>query len=144
MSRRSPEDGERGSIPLELAILAPALLLIISVVVFGGRLALAHQAVEAAAASAAREASIARTASAASSSARATAADALAQEGLRCSSTTVSIDTSAFNSPVGTPGSVSATITCVVPLGDLVLPGFPGSRTVTATVSSPLDTYRER
>jgi hypothetical protein len=29
-------------------------------------------------------------------------------------------------------------------LADLALPGFPGSRTVTASAVSPLDTYRER
>jgi hypothetical protein len=45
---------------------------------------------------------------------------------------------------VGTPASVTATVTCVVNLSDVAIPGLPGTRTITATMSSPLDTYRER
>ena len=52
--------------------------------------------------------------------------------------------TTGFATPVGTPATVSATVTCVVELSDLALPGVPGTRTVTVTVTSPLDTYRER
>ena len=40
--------------------------------------------------------------------------------------------------------SVTATVTCVVNLSDVAVPGLPGTRTITATMSSPLDTYRER
>ena len=57
---------------------------------------------------------------------------------------TISVDTSGFGSPVGTPASVRATVTCVVNLSDLAVPGVPGTRTVSASMSSPLDTYRER
>jgi len=45
---------------------------------------------------------------------------------------------------VGTPAKISATVTCDVNLSDLFLPGVPGSKAITATMSSPLDTYRER
>ena len=38
----------------------------------------------------------------------------------------------------------TATVACVVNLADLSLPGVPGTRTVTATATSPIDTYRER
>ncbi len=39
---------------------------------------------------------------------------------------------------------MSATVTCVVNLGDISVPGLPGSLTITETVTSPLDTYRGR
>ena len=59
-------------------------------------------------------------------------------------STQVDLDTSAFSNPVGAAGTVAATVTCTVDLTDLVAPGVPGTRVVTSTVTSPLDTYRER
>ena len=53
-------------------------------------------------------------------------------------------DTTGFARPVGTPATITATVSCLVRLSDLAMPGLGGSRTVTATASSPLDTYRER
>ena len=144
LARRLRSGEETGSIPLERAILAPAGLLIISVVIFAGRVALAHQSLDGAAASAAREASISRTQPAANSAATAAAAQTLTQQGLDCATTSVSVDTTGFASPAGTPATISATVTCVVPLADLAIPGIPGSMTITGNASSPLDTYRER
>ena len=109
----------------------------------GGRVALSHQAVESAAADAARAASISRTQGQAASNAETAAAASLSSQNLRCVSTSVSIDTAGFASPVGTPASVGATVTCQVDLAGL-LPGLPGSMTISATMRSPLDTYRER
>jgi hypothetical protein len=57
---------------------------------------------------------------------------------------TVSVDTSDFDVPVGTPGTVQVTVECRLNLADLAVPGVPGSRIITASVSSPLDTWRER
>ena len=54
------------------------------------------------------------------------------------------MDTSGFASPVGPPANVTATVTCVVNLSDVAVPGLPGTRTITATMTSPLDTFRER
>jgi hypothetical protein len=39
---------------------------------------------------------------------------------------------------------VTATVTCKVEVADLAIPGLPGTRTITATASSPVDAYRER
>src|SRR3546814_8172222 len=58
---RSRMRGERGSASLELVILAPALLLILSVIIFAGRVAIAGQSVQQAAEEAARTASLARS-----------------------------------------------------------------------------------
>lgn len=135
---------DRGSEALEAAIGLPAFLLFIALIIAGGRLAIAHQAVQAAAADAARSASISRTQGTAQGSGVSGATASLANQNLQCTSKTVSVDTSGFASPVGTPVSVTATVTCVVNLSDVTIPGLPGTQTITATMSSPLDTYRER
>ncbi len=139
--RGRPRD--EGSTVVEVVILAPALALFLGLIVAGGRLAVARQAVEAAAAQAARSASIARTQDDALTSAQAAAASALAAQGLTCLTSEVSVDVAGFASPAGTPASVGATVTCQVSLAD-TLPGLPGAIGVTATVRSALDTYRER
>lgn len=135
---------QEGSAAVEAVIGVPAFLLFLSLIIFAGRVAIATQAVESAANDAARAASVSRSAGPAAGTARTAAATALANQGLSCRSTSVTIDTSGFTVPVGTPASVGATVSCVVDLADLALPGVPGTRTVTATMSSPLDTYRER
>ena len=52
---------ERGSAAIEAAVAGPAMVLLILLVVFGGRVALAHHAVQDTAADTARAASLART-----------------------------------------------------------------------------------
>lgn len=136
--------GERGSLTLELAVLAPGLLLLLSLLIVGGRVAVAGGSVEAAARDAARTASIARGPDQAQAESTATANQSLARQGLDCSATTVDVTTAGFAVPVGQPAQVTATVSCRVDLADLALPGLPGARTVTATATSPLDTYRER
>ena len=135
---------ERGSAALEAAIGLPAFLLFVGLIIFAGRVAIATQAVDSAATQAARTASIARTATDAGATARSTATSSLTSQRVNCVSTTVTVDTAGFAAPVGTPATVTATVRCVVNLADLAVPGVPGTRTVTATASSPVDTYRER
>jgi Flp pilus assembly protein TadG len=135
---------ERGSAAIEAAIGVPAFLLFVALIVGAGRVAIARQAVEAAAAEAARSASIERTQPTAARAAGDAAAATLANQHLQCLSTLVDVDTSGFAVPVGTPAAVSASVTCVVNLGDVSVPGLPGSLTITETMSSPLDTYRGR
>jgi Flp pilus assembly protein TadG len=135
---------ERGVATLEFVVLTPVLIALLGLLVMAGRVAIASNSVQAAADEAARSASISRTASAARSGAEAGARRSLARQDLRCATVRVEVDTGGFATPVGLPARVSATVTCVVQLADLALPGFPGSRTVTATAVSPLDTYRER
>lgn len=134
---------DRGSAALELVIIAPGLLLVLAVLIFAGRVAIAQQAVDSAAADAARSASIARTQGAAGGAAQSAANSSLANQGLRCLSTSTSVDTSGFASPVGTAAFVTTTVSCTVNLRDLGAP-IPGTRTVTSTVRSPIDTYRTR
>jgi Flp pilus assembly protein TadG len=135
---------DRGSASVELALLAPALLLLLSFAVWAGRTQIARNAVEEAARAAAREASLA--ADAVSAEARATdqAHRALAAQNLRCQRATVAVDTAGYRTPPGTPGDVTVSITCTLGMADLLAPGLPGTVTVDATFTSPLDTYRER
>jgi hypothetical protein len=39
-------------------------------------------------------------------------------------------------------GAVTVTVSCTVPLSDLLLLGVPGSRTVSASATSPVDQWR--
>jgi Flp pilus assembly protein TadG len=135
---------ERGSAAVEAVIGVPAFALFVGLIIFGGRTAMTHGAVESAAADGARTASIARTSEEARASAEEAARASLANQGIDCIAIQVVIDSSDFVKPVGAPGSVEVTVSCRLNLGDLAVPGIPGSRTVTATVTSPLDSYRER
>ena len=134
---------ERGSTTLELVVWAPGLLLLIGLLTVAGRVNSANAAVEQAAVDAARTASSARTAAAAGL-AQAGAGRTLAAQGLQCTTTTVALDTSGFATPPGRSATVTATVTCPVRLSDLSIPGLPGTRTVSHTATSSLDTFRER
>ena len=135
---------DRGSATIEAVIVAPAFLLFVGLIIGAGRVAIAHQSVEAAAAEAARTASVARTAGQARADATSSAEHTLVNQGLQCATLTVAVDTTGFATPVGTPARVTATVVCVVSLADLSVPGMPGTLRVEATVGSPLDTYRGR
>ncbi|WP_432563684.1 TadE/TadG family type IV pilus assembly protein [Kineococcus sp. SYSU DK003] len=140
----SRASAEQGSATLELAVIAVGLLMLFGLLAAVGRIAQAQNAVEEAAANAARQASLARTGNAAQSAATTSALTTLRQQGLQCADLRVQVDTSAFGTRVGTAANVSATITCPLALADLALPGMPGEKVVTASWVSPLDTIRER
>jgi Flp pilus assembly protein TadG len=134
---------DRGDAALELVVLAPVLFIVLGLVIAAGRTSMAQGAVDAAARDAARQASISLTPAAAQAAALSSASAALSQDDLRCTPV-VSVDTSQFSVPVGQPATVTATVSCNVRLSDLVVPGLPGSQTLRATFTSPLDPYRER
>ena len=135
---------DRGSTTLELVVWAPGLLLIVALLTVAGRVNSANAAVEQAAVDAARTASIARNSGAAQDAAVRSAQATLSSQDLQCTTTTVTVDTAAFAAPPGQPATVTATVTCPVRLSDLAVPGLPGTRTVTHTAVSSLDTFRER
>jgi Flp pilus assembly protein TadG len=135
---------ERGSAALEAAIGVPAFALFVGLVIFGGRTATTHQALQSAAADAARSASLARNADVARADARQAATSSITNQKIGCSAIDVAVDTSDFEKQPGVPGSVNVTVSCRLDLSDLAVPGVPGSRVMRATMSSPLDTWRER
>lgn len=134
---------DEGSVALELAILAPALLAVGLLVVAAGRVAHARDEVQTVAAQAARAASLQRTLTTAKSAAETEANAGLASEGTTCTSMTVDV-TGDFTTPLGTPGTVRVTVTCTASLAALALPGLPGSKSLTASGTAPLDAYRGR
>jgi len=135
---------DRGNAAVELAPVALILLLFLGLLIAAGRITVASMAVNAAARDAARQASISRTSGEAQAAAIQSAGAALRADGLDCTPS-VTLNTGGFAVPAGEPAQVSATVTCDVSLSDLTaVPGMPGSRTLTATFSSPLDPYRAR
>ena len=132
---------ERGAASVELAVIAPALLLLVALMAFGGRVATADIAVGRVAATAARDASLQRTPTAARAAATTTARSLLGAQGLHCSTATVVVDTTGFTVPAG-PGTVSVRLRCVVSVADLGFTALPGSRTVAAAATSPVDPFR--
>ncbi len=132
---------ERGSMSLELAVIAPALLVLIGLIVGAGRVALGEQAVQQAAAQAARDVTLSRTPEAGAAAGRDTAERVLAGQGLHCTSSSTSVSAAALGYPPGTPGTVTVSVTCRVELSDLMVPGLPGGKTLQAEVSMPTNPY---
>jgi Flp pilus assembly protein TadG len=135
---------ERGSAAIEAAIGVPAFALFVGLIIFGGRTASTHEALQSAAADGARSASLARDAQTARTDAREAATASITNQHLGCTQVDVAVDTSDFNKAPGVPGSVDVTVSCRLDLSDLAVPGVPGSRVLTSTMSSPIDTWRER
>ncbi|MEV7581673.1 TadE family protein [Streptomyces erythrochromogenes] len=135
---------DRGSYSVETAILAPAIIALMLLMIAFGRVTDASGAVEGAARAAARAASLEREAGAAQASGAAAATRSLGGEGIHCASSSVSVDTSGYGLDLGQDATVRVTVACTAPLGEIGLPGLPGSRTLRASWTSPIDSYRGR
>ncbi|MFH9118525.1 TadE/TadG family type IV pilus assembly protein [Streptomyces globisporus] len=135
---------DRGSEAIQAAIVTPLLVTFLCLAVAAGRIVMAGGKVDAAAEDAARAASIERTHGTASSAASQAATRSLGDQGVECSSSSVSVDAGGLTVPVGQVGYVTVTVRCTVPFGDLLLPGTPGSKTMTSTFRSVVDAYRSR
>lgn len=130
---------ERGSVAAETAIAVPVL---VTILVFVGVLLArgvdARLRVDDAAHQAARAASLTRAPLNAVTAATQTADQALSAAGGACRAPAVSVDVSQFR-----PGGVvTVTVSCHLDLSQAALLGVPTSRTLTATASSPVDTWR--
>ena len=136
--RRVAAAGDAGSSTAEAALLTPLLVAVLLLVVLCGRLVTAKMDLQAAASAAARSASIARTDGAARAEADRTARETLAARGVTCQQVSVTVSTGGLRPG----GAVTVTVACTVPLADLALLAVPGSRTVQATASSPVDVWR--
>lgn len=134
----------RGSAAIEAVIGLPAFALFVGLIICGGRYANAHQSLQSAAAEAARTASVARDAHTAVVEATEAATSSITNQGLPCGQVDVDVDTGDFTKQAGQPGTVTVIVTCVLALSDLAVPGTPGARTLSATMSSPLDTWRQK
>ena len=130
---------ERGSATVELAVLAPVLVMLLFLVVMVGRLVDARQAVVAAAADAARAASTEVSADSARAAATRAAEADLAGKHLSCSPMAVAVDTTRF----GAGGVVGVHLACTAALSDLSLLRLPGSETLHGSSSAPIDAFRQ-
>ncbi len=129
---------EHGSLTVELVALTPVVFLFALMVLVFGRVADAHQQVAEAARAGAQTAAVQPTAAEAAQVSASTATLGLLDRAHLCAATQVSTDTSHF-----VPGGVVAvTVVCQVRLSDLVVPGIPGTTTVRATSTAPIDPYR--
>ena len=135
---------DRGAVAVEVALLTPVIVMLVGLFVFGYRFWATRAGVQSAAAAAARAASLASSPQAGARSARQLALANLDALGVGCRSSSVDTQTDALSLPAGQPGSVRVSVTCVVSMSDLVLPGAPGSLTVSRSAGEPIDTFRER
>ncbi|MCC6227299.1 MAG: pilus assembly protein [Microthrixaceae bacterium] len=138
MNVRARVGDERGSIAVEVAVIALALLFLMLLVVYAGKVSEADGNVERAASNAARAASLRQHPADATDDARASAASNLAAAGVPCLTLTTTVDTTDF-APGGT---VTVTIHCEASMADVTLLGVPGRQTFTATATEVIDTYR--
>lgn len=138
MTLRGRLRDERGSIAVEVAVIAPALLFLVLLVVYAGKVSEADGNVERAAAEGARAASLRQHPGNAATDARSAVEANLATAGVSCSTLEAIVDTSDFE-PGGT---VTVTVECTASMADVTLLGVPGTRTFTATATEVIDTYR--
>lgn len=135
---------DRGYYSLETAILAPVMIGLLLLMIAFGRVTDADGAVDSAARAAARAASLERDADSAQAEAQTAANRSLQGEGITCQASSVVVDTSGYALDIGVEATVTATIACTANLSDIGLPGLPGVKTLTASWTSPIDTYRGR
>lgn len=127
--------GERGSMAVEMVLLAPVLMAFVLLVVMFGRYVAVRGDIDAAARDAARSASLQGSLAAARSEAHQVVRASL-ERADTCSS--IAVDGSNW----GSGGTVRVHLTCRVSYDSLGLIGVPGSATVRAESTAPLDTYR--
>ena len=135
---------DKGSISLETLVTLPVLIVLTSLVAAIGWLVTGQAAINSAANESARAATLARDKVEAETFARDAAETTLDNSDLRCrEKPRVEIDTSGFDLPVGSVATVTVTVSCEIPLAGFDVPGL-GDRTVSATATSALDTFRGR
>lgn len=141
--RRVYDHADRGSESVELAILLPVAVVVLTLLVAGSRVALAGDRISGVAGITARDASIARSPQDAQLVARTSAEQALADRDIHCASLRVDVDTAGFAAPPNTAPAVTVRLWCDVNLSDLALPGLPGTKTLYDTATSVLDPARD-
>jgi Flp pilus assembly protein TadG len=126
---------DRGSVSVELAVLAPAFALMIALVLLVGRTQASRADVDAAAHAAARSITLSRDPTAAAEIAH-EVTDARLQVG------SSSCRTLGWDARI-TETEATVTLTCEVDLSEAALLPVPGSVSVSATSSEPMDRFRE-
>lgn len=132
--RRVGRRSQRGSMAVEVVLMAPVMMAFVVLVVAGGRYVGVRGDIEAAARDAVRAASMA-----ASSDAAIEVASDIAAASLQRPGDCRPAELSGIFAPDET---ITVTVTCEVSYDGLGLLGLPGSATLTASSSAPVDRYR--
>lgn len=132
--KKQRERDETGAMAVEVILITPVLVAFMLLVVAFGRYVAVRGEVEAASRDAVRAASLERELSAAQAAAGRTTNASLGGQ-WNCEAVGLSGDFVAG-------GTIEAELACRVPLDDLGLLGLPGTVTVRASSSAPLDIYR--
>ncbi|MCP2335231.1 TadE/TadG family type IV pilus assembly protein [Actinomadura rupiterrae] len=134
----TPRPRCRGSASAELVLLTPLLMLLVLLAVAAGRLVSAQQKVTDAAHQAARAASSQPGPATADQAAATTARAAIDRAAVSCRHLDTTADTAQFRPG----GHITVHVTCTVTLAQLALLHLPGTRTVSATFTAPIDQWR--
>lgn len=134
MNRRD----DRGTVAVETAVVAPALVMLLLLVVFAGRVAQAEGDVRRAASEGARAASLEQYPEAAETAAKDIVEANLAASGVVCGRLDTTVDTTSF----APGGSVSVSVRCTASMADVALLGVPGERVFEARSVEVIDRYR--
>ena len=135
--QRSRLRGDRGLVAVEVAVIAPAFVFLMLLVVYAGRVSEAESDVNRAASEAARAASLRQHPTAAAADADAVARENLTAAGVRFDDVDVDVDTGEFRPG----GRVSVTGSCTASMSDVTLLGVPGERTFSARSVEVVDRY---
>jgi Flp pilus assembly protein TadG len=140
--RLAADSGDRGSMSVELVVIAPALVLMLLLIGAGGRWVESHGALGGAARDAARAASVGRTPEDADSLAQQAAQADLATSGW-CDGGTVSVGVNGFpaTATIAQGTDVTVTVSCNVNMAPFTLLGFQAATPVTARAVAPLDPF---
>lgn len=133
---------DRGATAVEVALILPLILLVAALTVASWRLWQSRADAQSAAQTAARAASVGGSVDDGRRRATLTASAELAPT--RCRQPRADVDAAILGTPPGQRGRVTVDVTCTVSMGDLVLPGLPGSFTVRGRALAPADSHRER
>ena len=133
---------QRGSISVELAVLAPGLALLLLLVAAGARVVEVQGHIDGAARDAARAASAARSDTQAVAAAQQAAQADLGTTSL-CTPDTVGVQVAGYPAvPVAAaPGAVTVTVTCQVDMSPFKALGFGVTKRFTGQAVAPLDPF---
>jgi len=130
---------DRGLATIELVLMTPVLLMVLSFLVVAGRLTTVRGDIASSTRDSARAASTAGTYEQALVEARSTAEASLGGRDVTCRNLTVTLGDPATFVPGGT---VAVTVTCEVSLADVAIPGLPGTRRISDSSVEVIDRYR--
>lgn len=133
-----PRRDDSGSSAIELLMVAPVLLGCILALAGAGRYVDARSEVTSASYEAARAASLQRDTALSASEGRQAAVRTLENKGQSCASLQVTVDISSYQPG----GQIRATVVCTADLSDVVLAGFPGTKTFRHTAVVPIEKHR--